>query len=481
MVSELDRRTKSDARYAGQRARVHGSRHRTGPEGVKEEPRGRERRRGGRGGDSRQGVFSLVASARASRRDVSTRTRWTTRRGRIRSTAWPKFGPRLLLSVNRLLPRTARLLCLSLYFSLSSLRSCVSFFFMRNSGGSPTSKQPRRRHSRSMRGKRGGDSLPSPTPRCVVAATGSSRSCRFRFCLPSRKENTLGRTAMPSLSSSCWALGRRLATAGETRGPHPGRRRAWKRGPSSFLPPFLPSSVPCCPAGADDLSLPYLPGIYRVPRYVVSFLPARASSTSTSSSSSLRRDRDAIRHSREFYVPTRRERGGRYSSKKVMSRHDTGHSRDTSPYLSLSLTIFLTRSFLLAAREFTPSQPNGRSCLFCKGHVYGELRSCKQHVRRRGACARARAPSNGGGGGRYNSRYTRSIVNTVRACVFTCATQESGGACNGVTIVSTDAAMRKDLRTRIRKPSLPSPPLLPSHALFGIYRRLYVILSAGRL
>lgn len=128
---------------------------------------------------------------------------------------------------------------------------------MRNSGGSPTSKQPRRRHSRSMRGKRGGDSLPSPTPRCVVAATGSSRSCRFRFCLPSRKENTLGRTALPSLSSSCWALGRRLATAGETRGPHPGGRRAWKRGPSSFLP----SSAPRCPAGADDLSLPYLPGI----------------------------------------------------------------------------------------------------------------------------------------------------------------------------------------------------------------------------
>lgn len=106
---------------------------------------------------------------------------------------------------------------------------------MRNSGGSPTSKQPRRRHSRSMRGKRGGDSLPSPTPRCVVAATGCSRSCRFRFCLPSRKGNTLGRTALPSLSSSCWALGRRLAPGGETRGPHPGGRRAWKRGPSSFL------------------------------------------------------------------------------------------------------------------------------------------------------------------------------------------------------------------------------------------------------
>lgn len=52
MVSELDRRPKS--------ASVHGSRLGTGPEGVKEDPRG---------GDSRQGVFSLVASARASRRD----------------------------------------------------------------------------------------------------------------------------------------------------------------------------------------------------------------------------------------------------------------------------------------------------------------------------------------------------------------------------------------------------------------------------
>lgn len=45
---------------------MHGSRHGTGPEGIKGEPRG---------GDSRQGVFSLVASARASRRDVPTRTR----------------------------------------------------------------------------------------------------------------------------------------------------------------------------------------------------------------------------------------------------------------------------------------------------------------------------------------------------------------------------------------------------------------------
>lgn len=184
---------------------------------------------------------------------------------------------------------------------------------------------------------------------------------------------------------------------------------------------FLPSSAPRCSARANDLSLPYLPRIYRVPHYVVLFLPARASSTSTtsSSSSSFSRDRDAIRHLREFYVPTRKERGGRYSSKKVMSRYDTAHSRHFSPYLFLSHS--LARSLLLAAREFTPSQPNRRSCLSCKGHVYGELRSCKQDVRRRRACARTLEWR------RRRPIYALDCKYGARVCrvVFTRATQEN--------------------------------------------------------
>lgn len=61
---------------------------------------------------------------------------------------------------------------------------------MRNSGGSPTSKQPRRRHSRSMRGKRG-DSLPSS--RCPAASLPRlaplPAAAASGFCLRSRKGN----------------------------------------------------------------------------------------------------------------------------------------------------------------------------------------------------------------------------------------------------------------------------------------------------
>lgn len=71
----------------------------------------------------------------------------------------------------------------------------------------------------------------------------------------------------------------------------------------------------------------------------------------------------------------------------LATTHNT-FTRDTT--LPRSLSIFLSLSLSVsrrAARGFTPSQPNRRSCLSCKGHVYAELRSCKQDVRRRGARA----------------------------------------------------------------------------------------------
>lgn len=64
-----------------------------------------------------------------------------------------------------------------------------------------------------------------------------------------------------------------------------------------------------------------------------------------------------------------------------LSLRHTTHSR--ARHLFLSIFPFLSLSFSRTVRGFTPSRPNRRSCLSCKGHVYGELRSCKQDVRRR--------------------------------------------------------------------------------------------------
>lgn len=309
--------------------------------------------------------------------------------------------------------------------------------------------------------------------------TGSSRSsccCCFRFCLPPRRgRKTLGDYAR--LTTHCFIAGlsgvsssfaRKCAAIDHIRGSV----KTQKQGPCS-LPSFLLLHAWCLPRARVNLSFPYLPGIPCTVRFFF-FLPFSASDRRR------RRCRRSLAiatqfDSREFYVPTREERGGRYSSKKVMSRpRYTAHTRARHFSLSLSLSFAIRASSRLASRTDDRVYLVKVMCT-ASSAVVNKMYAGAEH-------ARARARSNDGEGEESDPICARHIRSTLRDCKYGSGRRARRAQWRNDYRVNGRPAGRNaegSPDANIRKNHLLPPGW--ARALFGVHHPLYVICARGGL